>query len=160
VPCGIARDARRFVVPHGGSLPRLLSTLRCIPIGRSTFARLGRSHLFVVVAVDAGNVVSYLCRCAGARTGLRNFTSRWKVRAIMRVERSLPIWKTLGLGLARLPQIRHCAKTFKNWVKITKVYGGGSMPDRLVARGRKNFALPLRHPTDVQTAWVVYCTGD
>ena len=34
------------------------------------------------------------------------------------------------------------------------------MPDRFVVRGRNNFTLPLRHPTDVQTAWVVFCTGD
>jgi FkbM family methyltransferase len=77
-----------------------------------------------------------------------------------RVERSIPPWKKLGLGLARLPQIGRCARLFKNWLRLTQVYGGGPMPDEFVAQGRRDFTLPLRDPTDVQTVWVVFCTGD
>jgi FkbM family methyltransferase len=34
------------------------------------------------------------------------------------------------------------------------------MPDSLTAYGRSGFAIPMKDPTDVQTTWVVFCTGD
>jgi FkbM family methyltransferase len=77
-----------------------------------------------------------------------------------RLERSIPPWKKYWHGLIRLPQIGRCARLFKNWLRLTQVYGGGPMTDEFVAQGRSDFTIPLRDPTDVQTVWVVFCTGD
>jgi FkbM family methyltransferase len=60
----------------------------------------------------------------------------------------------------RLPQIYRCAKLFSNWPQLTRVYGGFPLPDDFVAHGRAGFSLPLHDPTDVQTAWVVFCAGE
>ena len=55
----------RFALAGDGSRAGLFSCRRSQPVGRSALARRGQSYVFAVVALDAGNVVSYVRRCAG-----------------------------------------------------------------------------------------------
>jgi FkbM family methyltransferase len=77
-----------------------------------------------------------------------------------RIERPMSRWRIATTAVSRIGQVARCAKTFDNWFHISRVYAGAAMPDDFAAHGRSGFTLPLHHPTDVQTAWVVFCTGD
>jgi FkbM family methyltransferase len=72
----------------------------------------------------------------------------------------MSVWQKAKTGLLRSPQVARCARTFENWRQITQIYAGAEMPSNFSALGRSGFTLPLTHPTDVQTAWVVFCSGD
>jgi FkbM family methyltransferase len=76
-----------------------------------------------------------------------------------KIERPISRWNKLTAAVTRLPEIGHSVKEFRNWAAITRVYAGGPMPEDFAAHGRAGFTLPLRDPTDVVTAWVVFCTG-
>jgi FkbM family methyltransferase len=79
---------------------------------------------------------------------------------VARIERSISTWEKATAAFSRSPQIGRCVGTFTNWRQIVRVYAGGEMPNGFTAYGRNGFAIPLKDPTDVQTTWVVFCTGD
>ena len=79
---------------------------------------------------------------------------------VPRIERSISPWRKAGIAVSRASQVLRCARTFRNWPRLAKVYAGGEMPPGFSADGRTGFRLPLTDPTDVQTAWVVFCAAD
>ena len=80
--------------------------------------------------------------------------------AMSKINRPMSRGKKLLAAMSRSPQIVCCARTFINWLPITRVYGGASLPTGFAARARCGFELPLRDPADVQTTWVVFCASD
>jgi FkbM family methyltransferase len=78
----------------------------------------------------------------------------------MRIERSVSSWQAGATAIARSGQVARCVRTFDNWARIAQVYAGGDMNAPFEARGRAGFTIPLNHPTDVQTLWVVFCAAD
>jgi FkbM family methyltransferase len=77
-----------------------------------------------------------------------------------RIERPLSKWQKIGIGLTRISQVARAAKTFKNWLEMTRIYAGAAMPNDFLVKGRSGFSLPLQFPSDVQTTWVVFCSGE
>jgi hypothetical protein len=64
-----------------------------------------------------------------------------------RIERPISPWRKAATAVSRAGQIAACARTFDNWRDLTWVYAGAEMPVQFVGRGRRGFALPMRHPT-------------
>jgi FkbM family methyltransferase len=77
-----------------------------------------------------------------------------------RIERPLSNWQKFGIGLTRASQIARAAKAFKNWLEMTRIYAGATLPNDFRVSGRSGFSLPLHAPSDVQTTWVVFCSGE
>jgi FkbM family methyltransferase len=75
-----------------------------------------------------------------------------------RVVRQLRATRLIGRAVCALPALSRCARLFRNWVQLTRLYAGrADFVPPVEAIGRRNFRLRLYEPADVQTAWVVFC---
>jgi len=79
---------------------------------------------------------------------------------VTRIERDMSVWDATTAALSRSGQVARCIRTFRNWHELTQIYAGSEMPAGFIAEGRDGFRLPLRHATDAQTVWVVFCAND
>ena len=81
--------------------------------------------------------------------------------ATIRTQRELTVGRFVARAIAGTPAVVRCARYFRNWHALLKLYVRPRQLDEpFAAQGRAGFSITHWEPSDIQTTFAVFCAKD